>query len=151
MSRKKTKFIFIFTVMAVVLISVMLILREEDTEALPAQNAEDIISERIKSEIPISDIKISGDGKVFEINAKTPKEKIFVFLEEKLGDTGEKMRIFSSFMPDEIQFRCEVTLAAVEGEKGAKPTVTHMSLNEYEIPSSLLENIVDFPLISVGF
>ena len=148
MKGRKGKIIFVLAVIALVAVSVFFILGGEKEEK--KETVGDIICERIKSEIPVSDIKISNDGKFFNIEAMTEKEKIFLFLEEKLGETGEKLRFFSSLLPEEIRFRCRVSLKTVD-ESRVKPIIEHMSLNEYEIPSSVLENIVDFPLISGGF
>ncbi len=150
MKGEKLKLIFLLSVAILVLLSVILILGGEKKEKEP-ENIGDIICDRIKSEIPINDIKVSNDGKLFEIRAMTERERIFLFLEEKLGEAGEKLRILSPLLPEEIRFRCEVKLVFAEGETGVRPVVTNMSLNEYEIPSSVLENIVDFPLISSGF
>ena len=145
----KGKIAFVSVVTVLVIASVIMILGGEKKEE-KTENVGDIICERIKSEIPVSDIKLSNNGKYFDIEARTEKEEIFLFLEEKLGETGEKLRFFSSLLPDEIRFECRVSLKIVD-ESRVKPIIEHMSLNEYEIPSSVLENIVDFPLISGGF
>lgn len=149
MKGRKGKIVFISVVITLVVASVLFILGGAKKEE-KKENVGDIICERIKSEIPVSDIKISNNGNLFDIEAMTEKEKIFLFLEEKLGETGKKLRLFSSLLPDEIRFRCKVSLRTVD-ESRVKPIIEHMSLNEYEIPSSVLENIVDFPLISVEF
>ena len=149
MKSKKTEFIFSLVAIIAVLAAMAFIFggkRKEKT-----QNIGDIICGRINEEIPVSDINILNNSGKFVVEAKAEKEKIFLFFEEKLGETGEKLRFLSPLLPEEMNFRCEIRFEETSERNKVKPVITQMSLNEYEIPASVLENIVDFPLISSGF
>ena len=149
MKSKKTEFIFSLAAVFAVLLAAALILGEKKEER--PQNIGDIICGRINEEIPVSDINILNNSGKFVVEAKAEKEKIFLFFEEKLGETGEKLCFLSPLLPAEINFRCEIRFEEILEKNKVKPVITQMSLNEYEIPVSVLENIVDFPLISSGF
>lgn len=145
---KKYIWIFLVLFLLVALAVVFLTGRDQVQEEI---NVGSIICERIKEEIPIREFKISNDGEGFFLEAGIGKEDVLIFFEKKLGEMGKKLRVAQTFLPEELKLSCYITLKKEEKWGGVRPVITYMSLNDYEIPSAFLENIVDFPLILKDF